>query len=59
MTLQGQIALVTGASRGIGQAIAQELGRQGATVRVPVPTGREAEARALVEWFTTGHWPGA
>ena len=32
MTLQGQIALVTGASRGIGQAIALELGRHGATV---------------------------
>jgi 3-oxoacyl-[acyl-carrier protein] reductase len=32
MTLQGQIALVTGASRGIGQAIAQALGGQGATV---------------------------
>lgn len=32
MTLQGQIALVTGASRGIGQAIALELGKQGATV---------------------------
>ena len=32
MTLQGQIALVTGASRGIGQAIALELGRLGATV---------------------------
>lgn len=30
--LQGQIALVTGASRGIGQACALELGRQGATV---------------------------
>jgi 3-oxoacyl-[acyl-carrier protein] reductase len=30
--LEGQIALVTGASRGIGAAIALELGRQGATV---------------------------
>jgi len=30
--LQDQIALVTGASRGIGQACALELGRQGATV---------------------------
>ena len=32
MNLQGQIALVTGASRGIGQGIALELGKQGATV---------------------------
>jgi 3-oxoacyl-[acyl-carrier protein] reductase len=32
MTLKGKIALVSGASRGIGQAIAYELGRQGATV---------------------------
>lgn len=32
MTLQGKIALVSGASRGIGQAIAYELGRQGASV---------------------------
>lgn len=30
--LSGQIALVTGASRGIGAAIALELGKQGATV---------------------------
>ena len=30
--LDNEIALVTGASRGIGLAIALELGRQGATV---------------------------
>jgi 3-oxoacyl-[acyl-carrier protein] reductase len=30
--LEGQVALVTGASRGIGQACALELGRMGATV---------------------------
>jgi 3-oxoacyl-[acyl-carrier protein] reductase len=32
MNLQGKVALVTGASRGIGQAIALELGRNGAIV---------------------------
>ncbi len=39
MPLKGEIALVTGASRGIGLAIALELGRQGATV-VGTATGQ-------------------
>ena len=42
--LKGKIALVTGASRGIGQAIALELGRQGATV-VGTATSAEGAAR--------------
>jgi len=44
MTLQGQIALVTGASRGIGQAIALELGKQGATVVGTATSDKGAQA---------------
>ena len=46
-SLDGKVALVTGASRGIGRAIALELGRAGASVVLSYHTGRdEAEAVA-------------
>lgn len=41
--MQGQVALVTGASRGIGAAIAQYLGKQGATVIGTATTQNGAE----------------
>lgn len=49
--LKNQIALVTGASRGIGQAIALELGKQGATVIGTATTenGTQAIGRFLRE----------
>jgi 3-oxoacyl-[acyl-carrier protein] reductase len=45
-SLEGKSALVTGGSRGIGRAIALELGRAGAEVVVGYRTGRE-EAEAV------------
>ena len=44
--LQGQIALVTGASRGLGRAIALEFGAQGATV---IGTATSAEGAAKIQ----------
>lgn len=51
MTLQGDIALVTGASRGIGRAIALTLGARGAFVVGTATTdaGAEGISRALAE----------
>lgn len=54
--LQGQIALVTGASRGIGAAIAKALGEQGAIVIGTATTEQGAEqiAKTLLEAGITG-----
>lgn len=48
MLLKGKNALVTGSSRGIGRAIALELGRLGANVAVNY-AGNEAKAQEVVD----------
>ncbi len=55
-TLAGKIALVTGASRGIGRAIALELSNQGATVigTATSATGAENISQALAEFGGRG-----
>ena len=48
-SLEGKRALVTGASKGIGRAIAQELARAGATVVVGYRSGKEEAEQLAAE----------
>jgi len=56
-SLEGQLALVTGAMRGIGRAVAFELGRQGATVIGTAIT--EETAEELTQAFSATGIKGA
>ncbi|WP_414551676.1 3-oxoacyl-[acyl-carrier-protein] reductase [Anabaena sp. CCY 0017] len=52
--LQGQVAIVTGASRGIGRAIALELAKQGATIIVNYASSSGAADNVVAEISAEG-----
>src|SRR5262249_50978019 len=53
--LKGQVALVTGASRGVGRGVAVGLGRAGATVFATGRTIKKNEPGAGIQTFACDH----
>jgi NAD(P)-dependent dehydrogenase (short-subunit alcohol dehydrogenase family) len=49
-SLEGQVALVTGASRGVGKGVALGLGEAGATVYITGRTTEEGKAAVSLPW---------
>ena len=54
--LNGKVALVTGASRGIGRAIAIRLAQEGALVAVHYGKNRDAAEEVVREIERSGRW---
>src|SRR6187455_452754 len=52
--LQGKVAVVTGASKGIGAAIAKEYGAEGASVVVNYASSREGADKVVAEITAKG-----
>ena len=52
--LTGKVALVTGASRGIGRAIALELSKQGASIAINFSKDVEGAESTLEEIISNG-----
>src|SRR5215216_637892 len=55
VNLSGKVALVTGASRGIGRGIAEAFGAAGASVAVNYRTGARAAEQVATSIRLSGH----